>query len=153
VFVQQDILVMQRMTIDRRFRCLPIIEAMFLKFYSASLKRPWLKSAESAFSDARYRLSVPLAAPFVALTAGVVVMCRRISPTPLSRQNAAILICLSLVAAGVGTFIALGRIFKKYLKAPDLALQSNQPPGISEIVLNIVLWSCVVAYCVLMTCL
>jgi hypothetical protein len=143
---------MRNMIVGLRSRC-GLIEAMFLRFYATSLKRPWLTNAESAFTDARYRISVPLAAPAVALIATLVVICRRISPTILSRQNAALIICLSLIAAGIATFIIVGKMFGRFVKSPELALQFNEPLGVSEIVLNVVLWSCVVAYCVLMTCL
>jgi hypothetical protein len=129
------------------------IRLMFLRFYSTSLKRPWLKGTNSAFADARYRFSVPLAAPFVAIVATLAVACRRVSPSSLSRQAAALLICITLVVAGIGTFIVLGRVFADYLKTPELALQSKQPPSVSEILVHIALWACVVAYCVLMICL
>jgi len=79
-----------------------IVRTVFMRFYAASLKRPRLKSAQSAFDfdDARYRFSVPLAAPFVALTAAIAVIVRHKSPHTLSAHAAAIIVCVSLVAAG-----------------------------------------------------
>jgi small neutral amino acid transporter SnatA (MarC family) len=126
---------------------------MFLRFYAASLKRPWIKSPQSAFDDARYRFSVPLAAPFVALNAALSVVVRHTSPATVSARAAAVIICVSLVAAGLLVFLILGRLFSDWRKTPEIAAPFEQPMSKWELVVQIALWSCVVIYCVLMTAL
>jgi hypothetical protein len=126
---------------------------MFLRFYAASLKRPWIKSPQSAFDDARYRFSVPLAAPFVALTAALSVVVRRTSPETVSARAAVIIICVSLVAAGLLVFLILGRLFSDLRKTPEIAARFEQSASKREIVVQVMLWSCVAMYCVLMTAL
>jgi hypothetical protein len=129
--------------------CTPVIRAVFLRAYATSLRRPWIKGADSAFRDARYRLSVPFAAPIVALVAMLIVIFRRVSPATLSRKYAALIVCFTLLAAGGGSFITLGKVFDNYLKTPELALEFDQPPSLSEIAFGVFLWLCVAAYCVL----
>lgn len=127
-----------------------ILRAMFLRCYATSLGRPWLKSAGSAFDDARYRLSIPLAAPFVVLVAVVTLIVRSVNPAVLSGRMAALLICFSLILGGLGTYLVLGRLFKSCLETPEVALQFDQPMNTSEIILKIALWMCVGVYCLLM---
>jgi hypothetical protein len=123
---------------------------MFLRCYATSLKRPWLKSAKSAFDDARYRLSVPLAAPFVVLMAAVVLIVKTVNPLLLSSRTAALLICFSLIAGGVGVYVILGRFFESYSKNSEVALQFDEPLSGVEIALQVILWTCVATYCLLM---
>lgn len=127
-----------------------IVRTIFLRFYAASLNRPWIKSPRAAFNDARYRLSVPLAAPFVAASGVAVVELRRFAPMMLSHRTRCVLICGSLVLAGVVVFIVLGRIFCEYLETPELVLSFNEPVSLIEIGVQVVLWICVVSYCVIM---
>jgi hypothetical protein len=129
------------------------LRTVFRRFYAASLNRPWIKSPESAFDDARYRLSVPLAAPFVALTAVLVVVVRQTSPDALSARAAAIIVCVSLVAAGVAVFCILGRLFSDWRTTPEIAARLEQPVSQWEIIVQVFLWSCVVMYCALETAL
>ena len=131
----------------------PILRTVFLRFYAASLKRPWIRNPQSAFDDARYRFSVPLAAPFVALTAIRSVVERRMRPDALSARTAAIVICVSLVSAGVTAFHILGRLFSDWSATPEMAQDFAQPVSKREIVVQVALWSCVVMYCGLMTAL
>ena len=131
----------------------PILRAVFLRFYAASLKRSWIKSSESAFDDARYRFSVLLGAPFVALTAILSVVVRHTSPNTLSAREAATIICISLVAAGLAVFHILGRLFSDWHKTPEIATRFEQPVSKGEIFVQVALWACVVMYCVLMTAL
>lgn len=87
-------------------------KAMFLRCYATSLRRPWLKDAESAFNDARYRLSIPVAAPFVVVIAAATLIARRVNPALQSSRMAAVIICSGLVLIGVGTYVTLGRMFR-----------------------------------------
>jgi hypothetical protein len=130
-----------------------ILRTLFLRYYAASLKRPWIKSPLSAFDDARYRFSVPLAAPLVALTAVLSVVVRHTSPDALSARAAAIIICVSLVAAGLAVFHILGRLLSDWRSTPEIAARFEQPVNKWEIVVQVGLWSCVAMYCVLMTAL
>lgn len=127
-----------------------ILRSMFLRCYATSLGRSWLKSSKSAFDDARYRLSIPLAAPFVALMAVVVLVVRTVDQSLFSSRTAALFICLSLVIGGVGAYVMLGRFFDSYSENPEAALQFDQPTSVAEIALQVALWICVVAYCLLM---
>lgn len=127
-----------------------ILRSIFLRCYATSLGRPWLKDAKSAFDDARYRLSIPLAAPFVVLIAVVVLVVRTIDPSLFSSRTAALFICSSLVIGGIGAYLMLGRYFGSCSEEPESALQFNQPISAAEVALQVVLWMCVVAYCLLM---
>lgn len=128
----------------------PILRSMFLRCYATSLKRPWLSGAQSAFDDARYRLSILLAAPFVVLVAVTALIVKKVNPTLLPGRAAAYLIGFGLILGGVGAYVMLGRFFKGYLTDPEAALQFDQPISISEIVFQVTLWICVGAYCLLM---
>jgi hypothetical protein len=41
----------------------------------------------------------------------LIVIFRRVSPATLSRKYAALIVCLTLLAAGGGSFITLGKVF------------------------------------------
>jgi hypothetical protein len=123
---------------------------MFLRAYAASLSRPWLKNSESAFDDARYRLSIPLAAPFVAMMALLVLILRQIIPSILSRRAAALLICGSLIFVGVVVYVALGRFFKRYTEQPELARRLARSSSPGEATMEVFLWICVSMYCALL---
>jgi hypothetical protein len=91
-----------------------LVDAMFFRVYSSSLRRPWLRSEGAGFNDAIYRLSVSVAAPFV-LMFGLLIGCVKAAfPLLLPGRAAAYLFVVGFFLIGFFTVFVLNRRFAAY---------------------------------------
>lgn len=125
-----------------------LIRTWFLRYYASSLQRSWLKSPEAAFGDARFRITISLAAPFILPFGIVSVVLRQAFPLSFSHQSMAVFYGMGVVIGNLATYFALLR-FGDLVRAPDIARNFSELESSSEIALRIFCGCCVVAYIVL----
>lgn len=123
-----------------------VLELTFRRFYASSLRRPWLRGRASAYSDAIYRLSIEVAAPYLLVLAVVIGLLESLFPNLLPGRSAVYLFAAVFVSAGISTVFALSGRFKRYVETPEIVLGDEVPRTRGEWLFAVVSFSSILGY-------
>ena len=119
------------------------LESMFLRFFASSLVRPWLRSPSAAYSDALFRVSIGVAAPFVCLVAILVLSTKATVPDLLPGRSAFFIVLTVYGALSPATYFTLDPRFRHYVETPERVRNDGEKPRTrGEVLFELVSWLC-----------
>lgn len=124
-----------------------MVTLLFVRFYSKSLTRPWIKSADAARSDATYRMSVLITGPFMVVIATALLIMKYSHVADFTRQELAIFVGTVFAVLSLSILAILNRMFGRYSETPETAAaNANSSRSARDLVFEGVCWASAIAW-------